>query len=127
MNILRELGQAAKDTFHLERHFFVLTSVVGLAGVALGIVLMHMLATTLETALGIDPQAPIHSHPHGTLWIVLFLIGIPVTIYAGCVIVAGAFGTVMVLLGKFTGREALQYAFLSKYPAGWLKRRGTVR
>ena len=126
MNILRALGQAVKDTFHLERHFFVLTSVVGLAGVALGIVLMHTLATTLETALGIDPQAPVHDQPHGTLWVVLFIAGIPVTIYLGCVIVAGAFAAVMVLLGKFTGREALQYAFLSKYPAGWLKRRGTA-
>jgi hypothetical protein len=126
MNILRELGRSVADTFHLERHFFVLTSVVGVAGVAVGIVLMHTLATTLETVLGIDPQAPVHSQQHGTLWVVLFIAGIPVTIYLGCVIVAGAFGAVMVLLGKFTRLEALRYAFLSKYPAGWLKRGRTT-
>jgi hypothetical protein len=123
MNILRELGQSARDTFHLERHFFVVTSIVGLAGVALGIVLMHLFATTLQTALGIHPQAPIHSHPHGTLWIAFFVAGIPVAIYLGCVLVAGAFAAIMVFLGKFTRIEAVRYAFLSKYPAGWLKGR----
>lgn len=123
MNVLRELGQSARDSFRLERPFFLVTCIVGLAGVALGIVLLHLAATGLEAALGIDPQASLNSQPNGTLWIVLFVAAIPAGIYLGCVIVAGAFAATMVLLGKFTRIEALQYAFLSRYPRGWLERR----
>jgi hypothetical protein len=38
------------------------------------------------------------------------------------VLVAGSFAAAMVALGKFTPAEALRYAFLSRYPARWLRR-----
>lgn len=50
-----------------------------------------------------------------------FLVGIPVCIYLGCVLVAASLGTVLVMLGKLAPTEAVHYALLSRYPTRWFK------
>jgi hypothetical protein len=83
---------------------------------------MVVAARLLEDALGIAPNASLGSQVNGVAWVVLFLIAIPIAIYAGVVVVAGLLGAVMVLLGRFTPSEALRYALLSRYPRDWLRR-----
>lgn len=100
---------------------FVLTSVIGLLGVGVGLVLMIYVAETLGSALGIDLNAPIGTVANGYVWLALFVVAIPITIYAGVVVVAGFFASAMILLGNFTVSEALRYALLSRYPQRWLK------
>jgi len=122
MNAFRELAQSWKETTRLQPRFYALTSVVGLAGVGVGCALMVVAARLLEDALGIAPNASLGSQVNGVAWVVLFLIAIPIAIYAGVVVVAGLLGAVMVLLGRFTPSEALRYALLSRYPRDWLRR-----
>lgn len=47
------------------------------------------------------------------------LAGSPVCIYLGCVLVARGYAGTMAMLGRWTAREALLYALLSRYPARW--------
>lgn len=121
MNVFRELARALKDTPRLQPRYYVLTSVIGLAGVGLGIGAMLLASDLLAASLGIAPNAPLGTQAHGTAWLVIFLALIPVSAYVGVVAVAGSFATLMVLLGRITTDEALRYTFLSRYPRYWLK------
>ena len=122
MKALRELAQSWKATGRLQPRFYALTSIVGLVGVGLGCALMVVAARFLESALGIAPHAALGNQENGFAWFVFFLAAIPIAIYLGVAVVAGILGAVMVLLGKFTPREAIRYALLSRYPQYWLRR-----
>ena len=122
MNPLRGLLRNWSAVERLKRGYYWLNACVGLLAVSLAMVLMLFAANRLSALLGIPPDAPVRSHPNGTLWLVAFLVSIPLSAYVGAVLVAGAFAMVMVRLGKFTATEAWQYALLSRYPASWFKK-----
>lgn len=122
MNPVREIVRNASETHRLARRYYWLTSCVGLLGVGVGIVVMLLAAQTFAAILGISENAALGTQPNSTLWLVGFLVSIPISIYLGCVIVAGIFATTMVWLGKFSVSEAIHYALLSRYPASWRRR-----
>lgn len=123
MNIFREFSLAFRETKNLEGRYYILASVVGLAGVLVGVAIIAVIATYLAESLGIEPNRPLREEPNGFLWLGVFITSIPIAIYLGCACVAGLFSVVMVSAGKFTKNEAVRYALLSRYPAAWLRKK----
>jgi hypothetical protein len=123
MNIFLEFSKAFRETKNLERRYYILTSVVGLAGVLVGIAFMAVTATFFAEFLGIELTKPLREEPNGRLWFGAFLTSIPIAIYLGVICVAGLFSAVMVGVGKVTMNDAVRYTFLSRYPRTWFRKK----
>jgi hypothetical protein len=54
-------------------------------------------------------------------WIVLTIVLVPIAFYAGMVFVYGAYGSLMLILGRFTWQQAVDFACRAKYPEQWYK------
>lgn len=52
-------------------------------------------------------------------WIVLIILVVPFAFFAGMVLVNGAFGFVMFMLGKFSWRQAIDFSWRARYPDKW--------
>jgi hypothetical protein len=122
VNPFRGLLKNWSEEHRLEPRYYRLTSLVGFLGGMLGLGLLIFTARRASTVIGISWDAPLRSQPNGLLWLIVLLLGIPLAIYAGAVLVAGVVALVMVCLGKFTAREAWQYALMSRYPTYWFKK-----
>ncbi len=122
VRFLREFQQALRETPHLKRRYYILSTVVGLVGVGIALGLFFLPATyLLGSVLEIPMNAPINRYENGSLMLVGVLLLIPTSIYAGCAIVAGLVGIAMALLGKMTVQEACEYALYFRHPRHWLR------
>lgn len=93
-----------------------LTTRVGFAGVAVGIVL-YVLLFVLLACSGMSMRG---KFTPGTWRIVAGLaLAMPACIYLGCVASAACVASRHVRQGRMTRREALHYALLSRYPRAW--------
>jgi len=120
MKRFRELGANKSATHRLNPRYYLLTTCVGFAGVAVGFGLLFLFFSYLYTAVFGVPVTTTVPFNSTAGWLLLaFLVGIPIFIYIGCVLVAGALGLLLVGLGKCSRSEALYYALLSRYPASW--------
>ncbi len=54
-------------------------------------------------------------------WVIFLIIVIPIIFYVGMVLVYGAFGIVMFLLGKISWSQVIDCACYGKYPNKWYK------
>ena len=99
---------------------------VGLTGCLLGIVLLCALAHPLSVRLGIDETAPLLRQPYGTTWLIVFLLLMAASLYAGCVLVAFGVGLVLRANGGLNGRELREWALLSRYPRRWYRTAGAA-
>ncbi len=122
MNLIRELSKSYADTYRLEKRYYTLTKLIGLAGVLVGIAILLFGSIFLAKSLGIFYDASLADRPQGFAWLILFFFLIPIGIYSGAVIVASLFSLVMVCLGKFTVREAIRYSLFSSYPEYWFRK-----
>ena len=119
MKFFREIAKSYRDTKYLKKRYRGLTASVGVLGVLVGTVILFFASVVLATTLGIGSDDCIKCHEFGWIWLTLFFIGIPVTFYLGAVIVASILSSFMVLGGKFTVSEAINYTLYSKYPDHW--------
>ena len=120
MQLPRELVTKKSATYRLQPRYYVLTTCVGFAGVAVGLGLLLVSFSYLYTAVLGVPVTKSVPFSATTGWLLLAsMIGIPVFIYIGCVLVAGLFGLFLVGRGKCSWSEALHYALFSRYPADW--------
>ena len=58
------------------------------------------------------------------LHVILTIIFAPIAFYAGMVFVYGAFGLIMLVLGKLTWQQVINIACNAKYPKEWYKPNG---
>ena len=110
MNILKEFAKSYRDTARLDPHYARLTSIVGLAGSALGMGIWMLLVWKLFSKLS------------GSIQYLAILASVAPCVYIGCVLVAGCFAAFMVYRGKFTNQQARAYALYSTYPEYWFRR-----
>ncbi|WP_049630987.1 hypothetical protein [Cellvibrio sp. pealriver] len=105
----------------LKPKYYTLTSSIGLAGVFVGLALGIVLLLSLAKANGIDTEATVTGGLNKAIMLFSVVFGLSFSIYIGCVIVAGLFSVVMLILNKFTIKQAVGYTFLSSFPDDWLK------
>jgi hypothetical protein len=124
MKLPRELAANKSATYRLQPRYYLLTTCVGFAGVAVGFGLLFVSFSYLYTAvLGVPVTRSVPFNATAGWLLLAFMVGIPVFIYIGCVLVAGLFGLFLVVRGKCSWSEALYYALFSRYPADWYKAR----
>nr|AAP32752.1 unknown [uncultured bacterium] len=124
MNFFRELVQNASATYQLQPRYYWLTTLVGFAIVAVGLLFLFAAGSALAEALHLPMDTPAKLDPRGKWWMAGLLLAIPVCFYASTLLVAGAFALVMVALGKFSLNDAFYYATRSRYPASWFRSDG---
>lgn len=96
-----------------------LTTLIGLVGVTVGLVLLGFAFAYLCSLAGVPLDRPAPFDAQALRLLLALLAGIPICIYVGCALVAGGYAGTMAMLGRWTAREALLYALLSRYPARW--------
>jgi len=123
MGILRRIGRSIGNTSKLQRKYYLLTTSLGWLVVIIGALLIVLLMYKTRLAFGLPlGSASLEGRRIQFLgWIGVTLISIPVIFYASMVFVAGAFGLVMVLRGKFTMAEAGAYALYGEFPQYWYR------
>ena len=52
-------------------------------------------------------------------WIILIILVVPFAFFAGMVLVNGAFGVVMFMLGKFSWQQVIDFSWRARYPEKW--------
>lgn len=121
--MLQKIGLSINDTSKLQRKYRLLTTSLGCLIALIGAVFVVLLMFKTRLALGLPLEG-------GSLegrrlqfltWISATLISIPIVFYGCAVIVAGAFGLIMILSGKFTLAEAKAYALYGEYPRYWFQ------
>jgi hypothetical protein len=115
MKFLQEIAKSYSNTKLLKQRYRLVTNTVGLFGVMVGVAIAALLGKLAHLQMPI--QMP--SGMLGTAALAVVIVVIAAFFYLGCVIVAGLLGCVMVYRGKFTKREAMEYALYSKYPRHW--------
>ena len=54
-------------------------------------------------------------------WVILVILSLPYAFFVGMVLVYGAFGQVMFMLGKFSWRQAIDFSWRARYPEHWYR------
>jgi len=104
-----------------ERHRLisaVLSSLTILTGLAIALLVMAKSRSVLGLPMGNAPLEGIRLK--FLTWLVICLVSIPLAFYLSRVSLYGAFGLLMVSVGKFTSSEAKQFALRGSYPSAWL-------
>jgi hypothetical protein len=120
MKFFREFSKSYRDTKLLKAKYRIITSLVGVIGVSIGFTVLYFISVTLADVLSIDPSGCVKCQQGGWVWMSLVLIGIPFFFYLGAALVAAALSIFLLINGKFTKEEALDYSLYSKYPSSWL-------
>lgn len=95
-----------------------LTTLIGMVGVAAGVALLVSAFAYLCSLADMPLDRAVPFDATALRLLLALLAGSPACIYLGCVLAAGGCAGAM-MLGRWTAREALLYALLSRYPARW--------
>lgn len=124
MKLPRQRASNKFATYRLQARYYLLTTCVGFAGVAVGFGLLFVSFSYLYTAvLGVPVTRSVPFNATAGWLLLAFMVGIPIFIYIGCVLVASMLGLFLVGRGKCSWSEAVYYALFSRYPADWYKSR----
>jgi hypothetical protein len=119
--MIKEYFSNLGKTYSLKPKYYALTSFIGLAGVFIGLALGALLLLSLASACGINIDETVTDGTTKAIMFFCVIFGFSFSIYLGCVISAGCFSVIMLLLNKFTAKQAVGYTFLSSYPDSWFK------
>jgi hypothetical protein len=116
---VRQLGKAVSDTHLLSPKYYQLNSIVGVTGCLLGIATFCVLGTLLVSSGNAPSLGDKSVNALGVVIIAAMLISLALLIYIGCVLVALCCAALLVFRGSITKQQAIEYAFLSRYPKQW--------
>src|SRR5262249_9981964 len=124
MRFFRHLRTSFSRANRLQGRTKVLYTALSWLMVAAGCVLVGMLMFKTRAALGLPMgRAPLDGiRLRFVAWVGVTLVSIPTLFYCGMVLVGGAFAGVMLLVGRFSRREAAAFAFFAQPPERWLDR-----
>ena len=111
------------ESHKLEERYRLLTTRMGWVTVAIGCLALIavMYNTWLMFGLPLEGGSIEGLRLKLISWVVVTIVIVPFAFYAGMVLVYGAFGIIMLLLGKFSRQQALDFACRAKYPGDWYK------
>jgi len=117
--ILNSLAESHK----LEDRFRQITNWLGWITVAVGCLFLVSIMYAIWLLFGLPLQGGSIEGLRLKLIaaIVLTILVIPISFFAGMIFVYGAYGLFMVTLGRFTMLQAVHFACYAKYPEHWYK------
>jgi len=117
----RYIAQSKRDSKKLQRKYRVFSLVFGFVNVIVGCTLVTYIMYLSRLYLGLPMgQGSLEGIRILFLtWILITITTIPIVFYLTMVVLGGSFGLVMVVMGKFTLKQAKQYALYGKFPQFW--------
>ena len=109
------------ESLKLQARYRKLTTRLGLVTVAISCLVMVVLMYQLWLMVGLPLEGGKIDGFRLKLvsWVVLTVLFVPLAFYAGMVVVNGGFGLIMFALGRFSWRQAIDFALRAKYPKHW--------
>jgi len=121
--IFRVFLNSYAESAKLEERYCRLTTRLGWVTVAVAVLALLPAMYYSRLMLGMPMEGgPIEGMRLKMLaWIVFIIVATPFAFYAGMILVYGAFGLVMFVLGRFSWGQALDFCLRAKYPVKWYR------
>ena len=111
-----------KATRLLKTRYYFTAQLIGLISVFAGLLIVLTVIYGIAPLLGITSDSILESEGlRNPMSLILHLVFFYVSFYIGMVVVAGSFAFINYKVGRFTKKEAVDFAFLATYPAFWYK------
>lgn len=111
------------ESYKLEKRYRLTTTLLGWITVVISCLGVLAIMYVTRLMLGIPLEGgPIEGMRLKLIaWIVLIIVLVPIVFYAGTVLVYGVYGSSMLIVGRFTWQQAVDFAWSAKYPEHWYK------
>ena len=89
-------------------------------GVFIGFPCLYPYSIALSELIGINYNECIRCQEGSTLWMILFIVGIPALVYGGVLISFFIYGVILYKKGAISSTECKRLVLFREYPSSWL-------